>query len=867
MRSITILFAALFYNQLSICQSIINNELNNLISQSDAQDFVKIRIEFKAQVSEEKDRWVQTSLSLHQRTVYLIDLMRSTASNSQNMVLKYLNQHPEFVRNIQSFWISNVVFCEIRANAIQELNTFEDIEQVYFENNHFQLGDVVTEQSCNENERVIGGTEPGIEACNVRPLWEMGYTGRGRKVFVYDTGVWPTHPAISERFMGNHTFLNESWYGYYHFEPNGERNSHGTHVLGTMLGLEVNTADSIGIAMNSYWIANDHVGPTISVMPDLPYLMAAYEWALNPDGDFSTTHDIPDVINNSFRWYDGANMEQCEGIVVDLMTAIEAAGIVNIYSGGNQGPSNTTISAPQRINISPINTFSVGSVNGNLPFPHPLSAFSSLGPKQCPGEGSLAIHPEVVAPGQNVRSASGQSSYSVLSGTSMASPHVSGVALLLKEAFPNLSGEDILWAIYLTAIDIGPEGEDNQFGMGMIDAYAAYLYLAETNTSSNPNEVLFDLSVESINGIEMNGVYCENIFNPSITIKNNGLSTIQSFSLTYNWIGGANTELIWSEPITPGASVMIDIPTLTTDFSGFQEFWVEAKITDEQESYDLVNNKRHVRWNVRRNEELPYIEEFENGWNNGAWIVENPDESYTWRTTQAPFHHSDNHAAVIQLTNYSPSTNQRDALISPIFALSTSGEFILDFDICYRKKSNISSHFDTLFVFIQFDCDGTKDTIATLFGNELAYTTSAWPNFIPESAEHWKHFEFILNDYVNQEISVVFESVNRAGNHIYLDNFKIYEFNNPPVEIVDLLLPEFFVYPNPVLNKFAISLNNVQFYEPLNLEISNMMGQTIKNETIHQTNQIIDVSDFSSGIYFVSILVNGNKLMQRFVIE
>ena len=137
---------------------------------------------------------------------------------------------------------------------------------------------------------------------------------------------------------------------------------------------------------------------------------------------------------------------------VNLMNTIEAAGIANVFSGGNFGPSNTTISSPQRINTSDVNTFSVGSVNGNTSFPYPISSFSSRGPKQCPGSGSLAIHPEVVAPGQNVRSAWGKDGYNSISGTSMAAPHVSGACLLLKEAFHGFR-EEILRALYQTATD------------------------------------------------------------------------------------------------------------------------------------------------------------------------------------------------------------------------------------------------------------------------------------------------------------------------------------------------------------------------------------------------------------------------------
>lgn len=868
MKLLNLLFFVSCISFISIAQHKIDPILANEIQQVGHDDFIKIRIEFaaKANVTSEKYNLISQGISVSERAFLVIELMRNTAQTSQKELLDFLLENDFSVRNIQPFWISNVIFCEMRAAHIAELNQFEEISNVYFENNRFELGDVFVQED-HIQVRGPGGTEPSIEACNVRPLWDLGYTGRGRKVFVYDTGVWPNHQAFGSRFMGNYGFLNTAWYGYYHDEPNGERNSHGTHVLGTMVGLDEASADSIGIAMKSYWIANDHVGPTISVMPDLPYLMAAYEWALNPDGDFTTTDDIPDVLNNSFRWYDGADMTQCEGIVVDLMIAIDAVGIANIYSGGNQGPNNTTISAPQRINVTEVNTFSVGSINGNLAFPHPLSSFSSIGPKQCPGAGSLAIHPEVVAPGQNVRSAWGQDTYNTISGTSMAAPHVSGITLLLKEAFPYLSGEEILWAIYLTAIDMGPVGEDNEYGMGMVDAYAAYLFLSETNTPVDPNAVNYDLAIVAINGIEMNAVYCENTFEPKIVVKNEGTNTIAAFTLTYNWLGGTSSTITWDEPLSAGNSVTIDLPLLTTSFSGQQELWVEGMIIGEDEYYDLVNNKRHVRWNVREARSLPFIEEFQNNWNNGLWVVSNPDASYTWRTTIAPHHHGNNMAAVIQLTNYNPANNQRDELISPIFSIPNSGEIVMDFDLSYRRRSAIAGHQDTLYVLIQYGCAGQRDTLIMLAGTELAVTSSPFPNFVPTNSEDWKKLEFSLNAYRGEEVVIVFESINRAGNHIYLDNFRLYENSSPPLSTIELSQPEIFVFPNPTTNNFVIEVKNVQFYQPANLTITNLIGQNMKSVLIQNTIQNIDVTGLSKGVYIIQLRMHGNIYTTRLVIE
>jgi hypothetical protein len=65
----------------------------------------------------------------------------------------------------------------------------------------------------------------------------------------------------------------------------------------------------------------------------------------------------------------------------------------------------------------------------------------------------------------------------------MAAPHVAGAVALLKQAFPNLTGRQILEALYNTARDLGTAGEDNTYGTGLIDVYAAFLSLGTPDTT------------------------------------------------------------------------------------------------------------------------------------------------------------------------------------------------------------------------------------------------------------------------------------------------------------------------------------------------------------------------------------------------
>ena len=201
---------------------------------------------------------------------------------------------------------------------------------------------------------------------------------------------------------------------------------------------------------------------------------------------------MPDAINNS--WFDPGVNGECNSAYVNILNAAEAVGIAIVFSAGNDGPNASTITSPKNINTDLVNSFAVGAVNGNSNT-FTIAGFSSRGPSICGGEESLLIKPEVSAPGQNVRSCELDGSYGLKSGTSMAAPHVAGAIVLLKEAFPTLTGTEIKLALYFTCRDLGTVGEDNTYGMGIIDVLAAFNYLVDQgNEPVEPgveNDIMF----------------------------------------------------------------------------------------------------------------------------------------------------------------------------------------------------------------------------------------------------------------------------------------------------------------------------------------------------------------------------------------
>ncbi|MCF8275644.1 MAG: S8 family peptidase [Flavobacteriales bacterium] len=846
--------------------SQISSQLQQALTEN-AGEYHRIRIEFKNNVDcyALNHEFKQQRTPASERSKMVITQLQDQAKTSQADVLELLNGELEDqVSHIQPFWVVNMIVLEASKDAIEKIADIPEVALIDLENSHILPHDPIIRE-VESHQRTPNGVESGLVAINAPAVWALGYTGRGRMVYDYDTGVWPTHPAFSERFLAHRYPIDQCWYGYFSDVPNGTVSDHGTHTLGTMTGLVEATNDTIGVAFKAYWIANDFVTSTVEALPPLTDMIGAFEWALNPDGDVNTTEDIPDVINNSWRWRDDPDTVQCGGIVVNLMNAIEAAGIANVFSGGNSGPNNTTVNAPQRINTSEVNTFSVGSVNGNSPFPYPISNFSTIGPTQCPsgGNSALEIHPEVVAPGQNVRSAWGTDGFNTISGTSMAAPHVSGAILLLKEAFPYLSGEELLWALYLTAVDLGDPGEDNVYGRGIIDVYAAFQHLAQTNTPVDPLNVAWDLGLKMIEDPNEKGFTCDGTMNPQVSITNLGDSIITSIDFEYNINAGNLQSFTWTGTLLPAQSITVNLPAILTSDYGDLGLSITASISGIPSEYDLYNNKWYHTINRREPVSLPFIEDFEHGFSQNNWFVNNIDGDMTWEPFQTQGLPWNDYSASIQLFKYTPRNNQRDGLISNELVIpNTSDPVWLLFDVAYQKWTSSISSQDTFTVSVSTDCGANfENEVYRKQADELSTADTVQPNFIPTFEWDWRRDSVSLDDFAGQNILLKFQTVNRKGNNLYIDNVKVFTGSTEPASVVDQIKNELKLFPNPTAG--LLNIVSTQTFNPkATVRIYSNVGAEISIDSQISSNRIeLRTESLSSGIYFIRI--SDGKLDER----
>lgn len=293
--------------------------------------------------------------------------------------------------------------------------------------------------------KAITAVEPGINYVRAPQIWSLGYTGQGVVVGGADTGYRWTHNALKNAYRGwNGTTASHdyNWHDSIHSGGGScganaaapcDDNGHGSHTMGTILGLD--GSNQIGMAPGARWIGcrnmNQGAGTPSSYLECMEFFLAPY-----PVGGTTSQGDpskAPHITNNSWGC---PTSEGCTtpNILLTAVTNTRAAGILMVVSAGNSGSGCSTVNTPAAI-YDP--SFTVGALNTGA---DTIASFSSRGPVTV--DGSNRIKPDISAPGTSTRScyATSDTSYSSLSGTSMAGPHVAGGAALLLSAFPSLTG-------------------------------------------------------------------------------------------------------------------------------------------------------------------------------------------------------------------------------------------------------------------------------------------------------------------------------------------------------------------------------------------------------------------------------------------
>jgi subtilisin family serine protease len=414
---------------------------------------------------------------------YVYNALRDKTQTTQTAVQQWLRAHDIEYR---SFYIVNAILVKGSRGIAEALAARPDVARIegnpHIQNTFPQPSATTDSRSPSQKPQTI---EPNIAYTHAPDVWALGFRGQGITVGGADTGERWTHNALKPHYRGwdgvtaDH---NYNWHDAIHDSvgnPCGNDSpfpcddiGHGTHTIGTAIG-DDGMGNQIGMAPGAKWIGCRNMDQGNGT--PARYL-ECMEWFLAPypvGGGQGDPLQAPDITTNS--WY----CPPSEGCSIDtLQAAVEAqatAGIMMVVRADSTGPNCSTMEDPPSIYEA---SYTVGALTTGQDV---VAGFSSRGPVII--DESNRIKPDITAPGTNIRSSynGSDSDYEILSGTSMATPHIAGAMALLWSARPelrhNISGSRTVLneaAYFIAYKQCGTPGPPNNVaGWGRVDILAA----------------------------------------------------------------------------------------------------------------------------------------------------------------------------------------------------------------------------------------------------------------------------------------------------------------------------------------------------------------------------------------------------------
>jgi subtilisin family serine protease len=266
----------------------------------------------------------------------------------------------------------------------------------------------------------------GVNRIGADEAWPTS-TGNAVKVAVLDTGIDVNHPDLQVKGGINCIVSGASY---------TDDHGHGTHCAG-IIAAKDNEIGVVGVAPNAWLYA-------VKVLNSKG---SGYTSDIIEGIDWSVANGM-DVISMSLgsSYYSLSFDNACKNAYNN--------GIVIVAAAGNDGKD--TISYPAAYASVIAVTATDSSDN--------IAYFSNYGDDA-----------ELAAPGVSIYSTYKNGGYAYMSGTSMATPHVAGVAALIIEDNPTMTAQQVRAKLQASAEDLGTSGRDNYFGYGLVDADQAVI--------------------------------------------------------------------------------------------------------------------------------------------------------------------------------------------------------------------------------------------------------------------------------------------------------------------------------------------------------------------------------------------------------
>lgn len=339
---------------------------------------------------------------------------------------------------------------------------------------------------------------------NLPQAWDITTGDNSVIVSVIDTGVLLSHPDLAGQLVAGYDFISSTDISgdgdgidnnpddVGDAVQGGSSSFHGSHVAGTIAAASNNSNGVAGVAWGARIMPIRVLGKGGGTSYDITQGILYSAGLTNDSGTLPAQR--ADIINMSLG---GGSPDQA---TLNAVTAARSAGVIIIAAAGNENTSQLSYPA------SYDGVVSVSAVDLNRERA-PYSNFGSAIDVAAPGGDTQADlngdgRPDgVLSTAADDSSGTIEFSYNFYNGTSMAAPHVAGVAALMQSVYSGLTPaefDSMLSAGDLTN-DIGNTGRDDLYGHGLIDAYKAVQAAQQRGGGNTPTDPTLSVSPQNLN--------------------------------------------------------------------------------------------------------------------------------------------------------------------------------------------------------------------------------------------------------------------------------------------------------------------------------------------------------------------------------
>lgn len=354
----------------------------------------------------------------------------------------------------------------------------------------------------------------------------------------------------------------------------------------------------------------------------------------------------------------------------------------------------------------------------------------------------------------------------------------------------------------------------------------------------------------------------------SASFRNTGVDPQSNFTVSYQWGSDPAVQETYTGTLNSGQQASYDFTTpLTITSSGNYTLTVSVALAgDENGSNDSVNDDFYA---VTDATQLDFMEDFEtNGFPPPGWTISNADNSTTWEERSGVTGSDGNATVTAYIDNYTYNVaNEEDIFTTEIFDLTNASSAILTFDLAKAQYS--TSFSDAMRVEASADCGATFEIIYFKDGLDLStvpgYITSNWT---PSSASDWRNESIDLSEFLGDYAIIRFVNVNGYGNSTFVDNINVEGVLGITENELDAVVS---IYPNPASEQVFVAINSAS-YDVFEVKITTSLGQVLHTSTSDHTGAgttllAMGVSNYSSGLYFVTIKTGNQSITKKLVVE